>query len=311
MRIAFCWDWEPEYTQATTWQDGLAAALKELMARGHEVGVFTIGTPTTIVNQYFNIEVVADPVESIREFNPDVILHWADMTRPSAKPLLALNKPMALLFAGGEVLGDNVELFDHIFVESQVYEDKLKKKGYSVSRAFGTNTALFKPIPQQKKVFDVIFPGTFAEWKRHELFAYASVGLNALAVGYMYDSHESECWKVCLEQGVTVLPHTSHKVLHHLYAASKICVVTSKSEGGSQRTVLEAMSMDIPVIVTDSDKFDFAWKKVYETEPTVKSLREMINLALDSEAHTRDYVIQNWSEFTYADSIEAGLLKLV
>jgi len=309
-KLAFLWDWNPDYTQATVWEDGLAGAIKELINRGHEVKLFTTGSPNIIKNKYFDITVTDEVVKDIGEFNPDVILHWADMTRPHAQPLMALGKPMAICFAGGEPLGANVELFDHIFVESQVYRATYLRNGYKTSIAFGTNTALFKP-QQQTKMFDTIFPATFAAWKRHDLFAKASEGLKSLAVGYMYEKHETECWQVCLDNGVMVLPHVPHYVLPRLYSSSRVVVIPSKSEGGSQRTVLEAMAMNIPVIVTDSDKFDFAEGRVFKSEPNVEDLKLMIRMALDTECNTRDYILENWSEYTYADALEEGLRSIL
>lgn len=299
MNISLIWDWEPSYELARTWNDGLAAALRELQARGHQVTIFTCGK-YKVVN---DIVFTEDMVSAVKANSPDVILHWADMTRPNAKPLSELGIPMALCFAAGNVTGYNDGLFQHVFVESEVYKNRFEEIGVSVSTAFGTNTELFQPV-QQAKVFDTIYPGTFAEWKRHELYARATKGLKSLAVG---GQHEQPCWDVCIENDITVLPHVSAEALRYLYAASKVCVVTSSSADGSQRTVLEAMAMDMPVIITDSDKFDFATGKVFEAEPNPRELREMINLALDSEVNTRDYIVREWSEFTYADSLEKGL----
>jgi glycosyltransferase involved in cell wall biosynthesis len=306
MKINFLWDWPPDFDQTLNWKDGLAAAIKELINRGHDVIVYT-DTDYVIPHDYFTIY----PVKDFRE-DPDVILHWGDMTRPHAREHVNLNVPMALCFAGGEVIGDNVELFDHIFVESQVYLDKLQDKGYSASIAFGTNTELFTPIPEQAKQFDTIFPATFALWKRHELYAKATKGLRSLACGYIYHKHETECWKVCLENDVMVLPHVSSAVLRYLYAASRVCVIPSLSSGGSQRTVLEAMAMNLSLVVCDSDKFDYVeGQQVWCVEPRVEQLMEAIDEALVTDVSTRDYILENWSEKTYADSLEKGLKALL
>lgn len=313
MRITFLWDWEPNYYQALTWQDGLAAAVKELSTR-HTVQVMTTGQRNVIKNPMFDILVSDDVVSDVNEFNPDVILIWGDMTRPHAKKLKVFNIPMAICFAGGEVVTEQTPLFDHIFVESKVYKKKLEETGYdNVSIAFGTNTDLFKPVDKQPKIYDTIFPATFAGWKRHEVYARAVEGLTSLACGYMYDDHEQDCWGVCLARGVQVLPHVSAETLRYLYAASRVCVITSESAGGSQRTVLEAMAMNVPVIVTDSDKFDFARGFVFEAEPTPQSIRGYLDALLGPEhwISTRDYVVDKWSHLTYARSLEEGINKIV
>lgn len=312
MKIAFVWDWPPVMSQVTTWEDGLAAALKELKQRGHNLNVLMPGEDNIIKHDYFDIRVSSDLVKDIKYSEPDVILMWGDMTRPNAAPLRELNIPMALCFAGGDVLGENAYLFNHVFVESQVYKDTLEEAGIDVSIAFGANTDLFQPV-EQNKVFDAIFPATFAAWKRHSLYAHAMQGLKSLAVGYMYDDHEQECWEECLRMGVTILPHASARVLQRLYAASKVCVVTSMSSGGSQRTVLEAMAMNIPLVVTDSDKFDYLTDECFRVEPEAEAIRGTVKALLDGERtiNTRQHVLDNWSHITYADKLEEQLLKLV
>lgn len=320
LSIGFVWDWEPQNYQTFTWKDGLAAAMKELGER-HDVVMYT-DCQYPIQHDWFTFF----PIDLVKDGNHDVLLHWADMTRPHAVDHAMLGVPMALLFAGGELFGENIDLFDHIFVESQVYLDRLLDKGKSASIAFGANTNLFKPV-EQPKLFDTIFPATFAAWKRHELYARATKGLRSIACGYMYDTHEQECWEVCLDNGVAVLPHVSADALHRLYAASKVCVIPSQSDGGSQRTVLEAMAMGLPVIVTDSDKYSYGKDVRNGTAPIVEDLlirvapndidiRQAIDEVLANEVYdladlSRRYVLDNWSHITYANAIEAKLLELV
>lgn len=313
MRIAAIHDWSVNFQQELDWQDGLSAALHELEKRGHIIDRFVCSDTTAdIPNPLGNIFATPDMQVMVSSFKPDVILHWADMTRPSAKPLKELGIPMALCFAGGEVDSYNTYDFNHVFVESLIYKQKLDELGVPCSVAFGTNTDLFKPV-EQNKVFDTIFPGTFAAWKRHSLYAQAVQGLKALAVGYMYEDHEQECWQECLRMGVTILPHASAQVLHRLYAASKVCVIPSMSSGGSQRTVLEAMAMNLPLVVTDSDKFDYLTDESFRVEPEAEAIRGAVKALLDGDrtVNTRDYVLEKWSHRTYADKLEEELSKLL
>lgn len=320
MKIAFVWDWPPVQSQVVGWQDGLAAAVQELKRRGHEVWVMmpmqetNNGQSYVIHHPYFDILVTPDISNAIRMTKPDVVLMWGDATRPNAEPVSKLGIPMALCFAGGEPFGPTSRLFQHIFVESQYYLQRYTADGWNnVSIAFGCNTELFTPIPEQPKIFDTIFPATFAHWKRHGIYAEAVKGLKALAVGMIQSNDiDSGSWQDTRRKGTMILPHVTADVLHHLYAASKICVVTSSSAGGSQRTVLEAMSMNIPLIVTDSDKFDMAWGHCYEAEPTPESVRGHVMALLDGtpDCDTRGFVCSNWSHIQYADAIEKGLEKI-
>lgn len=306
MRIAFVHDWEPEYEQEVTWADGLAAALKVLSSR-HTVKAFcpTLKTPPSVIpNPYIHVHAVENVTAQVKAFAPDVILIWGDRSRPNMAPLSELGIPMYLLFSGGSTESGDFHLFEHIFVENECYRRALEARGFSVSIAFGANTDLFTPLPDQQKVFDVIFPATFALWKRHRLFAQAVEGLRSCAVGYMYDTHEKECWQDCEKAGSLVLPHVSAKALHRLLAASTVVAITSNNDGGSQRTVLEAMAMNIPVIVNNESQKNTEYP-VTHCNPDPRAFRHLIDNA--QPVDTRQWVLDNASHIIYANQIEAGI----
>ena len=312
MRVAFIHDWQPDFEQEYTWRDGLAAAIKILSER-HTLKFFTCGkTDFIIPHPYFPIHVSTDLLRDVSHFQPYVLIHWADCTRPNAERLASLGKPMALCFAGGATDSYTARFFDHFFVESEVYKERFIAAGKSVSTAFGTNTHLFQPI-KQAKIFDAIFPATFCEWKRHQLFAKATSTLKACAVGYIQPhGKESHCWTPCVDRGNLVLPHVSAEALHRLYAASKVCVIPSRSDGGSQRTVLEALAMNIPVVVCeDSDK---TTEYIRQSEglivpPDPVAIYQAICQSRDKTPNTRDYILKNWSEITYADAINSWITQ--
>ena len=310
-RLAVVHDWPVDYEQEYTWRDGLCAAIKELINRDHEIKFWVEGEKGKINHPYFPICVSNDIAKEVKEFNPDVILCWGDLTRPNAPKLHKLGIPMALCFAGGDTLQVNLPYFEHIFVESQVYFDRFTVQGKSVSVAFGTNTELFKPI-SQTKIFDVIFPATYCEWKRHKLFAQATEGLKTVTAGYKYYTHEQYCYELFNKSANLTLPHVSAETLNQLYTASKVCLITSTAQGGSQRTVLEAIACNIPVItMSDSDKTseylrDSGLGKIVEPDP--EAIREAINYYLANPViDSRNYILKKWSHLTYADNLEKGL----
>jgi len=324
MKIAFVHDWKPDLYQEITWKDGLAAAVKILHER-HEVKFFTLGDEDFVLpHSYFPIYVrkgsdnAESPslIEAVKEFNPDVILVWGDCTRPNARGLFYVNPKMALCFAGGDTTGPTAPYFSHFFVESEVYKIRFQMGGKSVSTAFGTNEKLFRPSELQNKIFDVIFPATFCDWKRHKLFTDAVVGRKAIVTGFMYQDHEVDCWKYPMANGVLTLPHSSAETLRELYAASHTCLITSRADGGSQRTVLEAMAMNLPVVVTqDSDKTSeyVIDAGLFEcvAEPTVESIQLSLNWALENQPKTRDYILSKWTSDHYASAIEEGIKKIL
>lgn len=313
MKIAFVWDWKNPWIQMLTWKDGLARAVKILSAK-HDVKVYSIGEGV-FQHDYFPIILKPTPeqlAEEVLREKPDVILVWGDFTRPTIPFLARPGIPMALCLAGGDHR-DHAYLFNLVFVESQVYFDQLKSEGFNVKRAFGTNTELYKPM-KQTKIWDACFPATFASWKRHKLFADA-LGKKGMTCGWMYPVRERDCWQYCQASGVTVLPHVSANVLAYLYNVSRTCVITSNAQGGSQRTVLEAMSCNIPVItMKDSDKtteFVRSAKEGEIVEPDVESIREAVEKWKDRPVNTRKWVLENFSEYVYAQKLEEGLLSLL
>lgn len=318
MRIAFVWDWENDLFQMATWRDGLAAAIR-ILSKRHDLKFFTCGkAPFVFPHDYFDIHVVPEGdamVAAVADHKPDVILMWGDATRPNAAPLKTLGLPMALCFAGGNPFGPTWHLFDHIFVESQSYLFRYQERGIKVSTAFGTNTELFTPVPDQQKQFDVIFPATYANWKRHHLLAAACKGMRVVTSGFMYQDHEQWCWQAGQKAGFLTLPHVSAETMRYLYAASKVCVIPSETVGGSQRTVLEAMAMNVPLVVmSDSDKTSEYVNDCGIGEsvlPVPEEIRAATYRALDQRPNTREYVMRKWSETCYADALEEGLVSIM
>lgn len=317
MRIAFLWDWQNDLHQMATWHDGLAAAVK-ILAKRHDLKFFTVGKLDFVFpHDYFDIHVRQEGdslVNAVKAFEPDVILIWGDATRPHAAPLKTLGKPMALCFAGGNPFGPTFHLFDHIFVESTSYLNQYLSGGFKVSTAFGTNTELFRPVPEQAKIFDVCFPATYCNWKRHNLFTDSVRGLRFVTSGFMYQDHETDCWKLPQDAGGLVLPHVSAETLKHIYASSKCCLITSHWTGGSQRTVLEAMAMNVPLVVmTDSDKTSEYVNECGEglvVNPDPREIRLAVNEMMGKTVNTREYIMKKWSEMHYADALEAGLKSI-
>ena len=162
MKLAFVWDWENPWFQMITWKDGLSKAI-QILSKEWDVKCYSIGKDTEFQHDFFPITLKPTPellAETILEGKPDAILVFGDFTRPTIPFLAGKGIPMACNLAGG-TFRKYVDAFDLIFVESKVYKDKLESEGYKVVQAFGTNTELFKPI-KQPKIFDAIFPATFA-----------------------------------------------------------------------------------------------------------------------------------------------------
>jgi len=318
MRIFFCHDWYPDVMQELTQKDGIAKAV-HLLSKRHEVFFATCTNEKqfTLPHEYFPIHFIT-PGEAmaaaVLDFNPDVILHWADCTREHGKSLAKLGIPMALCFAGGATDAENWYKFQHIFVENEEYRLKFEKQGVDCSIAFGTNTELFTPVDNAVRSIDAYFPATFCDWKRQDLFYKATRGLKTLCAGFMYPVSERYCWEEPMKAGVVVVPHISAEANRMLMAQSKCVLVTSKNVGGSQRTVLEALAMNTPVIVM-SDNFkcceylrDVGCED-WIVDPEPEKIRELV-LSI-TPRDTRSKIIGKWDAETYANNIESGIMKII
>lgn len=323
MRVALIWDWNNDQSQLLSWQDGLAAALEVLkkditldcytQVDGISDDGMTFRNPHVDFKAFPTWELMA---KAIQGQNYDAYLFFADLTRPALNEM-AGEKPTALCFTGGwadSSCADRISLF---FVESKPYLDKFRRDGRNVVQAFGTNTRLFRPLNRERKVWDAVFPATFAEWKRHALFAEA-LGEKGAAFGFFQD-HEPWCYDDCLKSGVFTLPHVPAYLIPFFYDAAHTCVITSNAAGGSQRTVLEAMACNIPVIIMkDSDKTSEYIEEAGPNagkivEPTVEAIREaVLEFKVSSAEPTgRAYIKSKWSEVHYANEILEGLKSIV
>jgi len=182
----------------------------------------------------------------------DFVLVWGALGSEQVTAVKDWPFLKGICIAGGPIDHPDIHKFDVVFVETRWHQKQFKRIGVNARLAFGTNTQLFKPIPEQHKIWEAIYPAAFATWKRHYLFAqkYKERGL---CVGYVQpDNWEHECVDICYENGCTVLPQVTPEVLVYLYNASKKVYISSNSMGGGERAVLEGLACGCEVEV-DSD----------------------------------------------------------
>ena len=314
MRLAIINDWFSDKFAVFTNRDGFLRSMQVLRdTYGWETKFFKKGDPGLFKHPYVDVEFSSNPGQAAVDWKPDAILYFADLTRPVIGELKDVKIPKAICFSGGP-RRDFEKDVDLIFVESKSYLEDFKSRGLNAVQAFGTNTELFKPYTQPK-VFDAIFPATFAGWKRHNLFAEA-MGPRGLACGW-WQPHEPETVDVCFKNGTAVLHHQNAESICLLLNMSKTCVVTSANNGGSQRTVLEAMACNIPVIATiDSDKTTEYIKACGVgniVDPNPSSIREAVDgwVKNPHEINTRQWILDNYSEYIYAKKIKEGIESIL
>ena len=304
-------DWKSDKQAHYLKKDGFLKALHILREKeGWDTIFIKQSSPGYFDHEYVQFKYVEDVKEGILAEKPDCILFFGDLSRPILKEFEDSKIPIAVALTGG-TFKDYAHVPDIMFVESQVYVDMFKGDVKKVVKAFGTNTTVFKPT-KQPKIWDAVFPATFASWKRHNLFAEA-MGKNGLACGW-FQPNEPLCWQVCQEKGTAILHHQNAESVSLLYNMSKTCLITSNAQGGSQRTVLEAMACNIPVIVmSDSDKTTEYVKECGQgsiVEPDAVKMREVVWDAFGETPTTRDWIMENYSEEIYANQLKEGILSI-
>ncbi len=315
MKVAVINDWfDPK--SAVFWnKDGFLKMLHVLRERDKWEIIFFKKSDRSFEwkHDYVDLRFSQDPVKNLLEWNPDVILGFSDFSRPYLKEIQG-KKPIALCYTGGTFTD-----FKHVpnitFVESKSYLPWMSQIGVKAVQAFGTNTEIFKPI-KQPKVFKAFFPATFALWKRHEIFAEA-MGKDGLVCGW-WQPNEPQCHEVCFKYGCAVLHHQMPESIVHLYNMSHTVLLTSSAQGGSQRSVLEAMACGIPpIVMSDSDKNreyveEAGFGAIVEPDPN--RIREVVD---DMIAKPHDpqkgiaYISSKYTEYHYADKVKEEILKLL
>jgi len=312
MRLAVCNDWFDKKSAVYFNKDGILKMLDVLRKRdGWEIKFFKKHDRTfEWEHDYVDLSFSPDPVKQLLEWNPDAILGFSDFSRPYLKEIEG-KKPIALCYTGGRFT-NHKDVPDIVFVESKSYVDWMKPMGINVVQAFGTNTELFKPMPNPK-VFDAFFPATGASWKRQWLFAEAMKDKGLIA-GW-WQPHEPECLEVCYKNNTAVLHHQMPESINYLYSMAHTVLVTSQDNGGSQRTVLEAMACNVPVIaMADSTMTTEYLRECGQgeiVEPNVPDIRKAVERLKDTKVTTRDWILENYSEYIYADKVRDGILSIM
>ena len=281
MKIAFCWPWNLAKWAFPLVHDGLKAAM-DLVAKEYQVDWF-FGEDDPPVGVY------------------DWIFVWGVSSVPINFRLDKYKCKKGLFCAGHADDIVNLKKFNVVFVESPLIFDQLKPHCNKCVLAFGTDTDFFKPMDFPKHI-DALYPATFSAWKRQQLFGLA-VRERGLAFGVMQPDGK-EYYATCLENGTATLAGLMPTCLMPvMYNVSRSVIITSWH--GSERTALEAMACNIPLVVTEDNQLtcSLLHKDCIKTDPHPSNIREAFLKAIKLNVNTRDYILKNYSHKIYADKI--------
>lgn len=275
MIINFLWYWNRAAEIAPDWRDGLRAALEEIV-KSHQVNVL-LG----------EIEPLDDA---------DFLLFWGDSNCPFFDKLDNYKCKKGIILTTDPVNWDNLRKLDVVYCESQPIYDAVRANGLRAIKAFGTDTNFYDPAKSPRTFQDIpyFYPATFSPWKRQSQIAY--LGKDLLCVGTIQPDGNHEL-DTCTEYGVRVEEgYFPPEAIREYYSRASHVIIPAIH--GSERTCLEAMSMNILPRVTQENRRTYSY------------LQEFFNWVFKIEnlgKWTRDFVLERYSTEIYANQLLKGM----
>ncbi|MFX0198406.1 MAG: glycosyltransferase [Candidatus Hodarchaeota archaeon] len=290
LNIAVVWYFDKAKWVEPYWRDGHRAAF-DILKKKHNVD-FLLGTDFKLEDNYDFI-LLWDSSNS--EFIPQ-------LREYKAKKGLCLTTDLGINM-------ENLHHFDVIFPEAEPVYQMIRNSGFRAIKAFGADTNFYtNEDTQVTKYFPAFYPATFSPWKRQDLYAEA-VRDNGMALGTIQPDGLFY-YRKCIEYGVrTIVGYVPAETVRDFYRMSKVVVVPSWE--GSGRTVLEAMAMDIPVIVTKDNHKAASYMReagVGEiVDPTPEALQKAFWKVMNKKVKTRDFILKNYSGEVFAEQLLKGI----
>lgn len=270
MKISFVWYFPLASKILNRWRDGLKAAM-EIIGKKHKV------------DWYFDGDVP-------KKDEYDFILLWDASHSPFfdyIERYPKARKGICLTTTPAKI--HNLHKLDVIFVESQPVYEFCRMHGLRTIRAFGTDTDYFKPDTTIEKDIEYFYPATFSPWKQQDKISHLGKKLWLVGImqpdGYPY-------YEACKDAGVNInLGFCPAGTIKNYYDRAKKVIIPAIH--GSERTVLEAMSMNIlPEIVEPKNERALSYLKEYKA----------------SKCKTpREFILKNYSHRKYAKQLLKGI----
>ena len=268
MKIAVIWYFDKASQVFDNWRDGLRSAI-DILGEKHKV------------NWYLD-KSLPDPEDKY-----DFYLVWDDSNTEATK-YLPKDAKKGLCLTTDPTDFQNLRNFDVIYCESDPVYDQVRREGIRAIKAFGTDTDFFKPTDKEKDI-EYFYPATFSPWKKQGDISYLKDKL--YCVGTMQPDGLYE-YQACASAGVTIkIGYVPVEEIKKLYDRTEKMIIPAIH--GSERTVLEAMSMNILPEVTN---------------PKNVRTRSYIEEFKKSDCVTpREFVVKYYSHKKYAEDLERGM----
>jgi hypothetical protein len=272
MRIAFIWDWPRASEIFPNWRDGLRAAL-ELIEKDHQVDWYLDGQYPYTGYQY------------------DFILLWGDSTLPFFHQIEKYDCRKGICLSTMPTDFNNLRKLEVVYAESTPVYEAVRREGIRCIKAFGTDTEFFKPNTKVVKDIPYFYPATFSPWKKQSDIAY--LGDQLLCLGTIQPDGTAEYEAVKAAGCKVKVGYFSPTTVRNYYTRAQNVIIPAVH--GSERTVLESMSMNILPLVTNSDNT--------KTRSYLEEFTKEVPY-LDP----RDFIEKYYSAPVYAKALVKGML---
>lgn len=277
MKIAFAWPYDKASEILPNWRDGLRAAI-EIIEKDHQVDWYLDKKLPDLDN--YDFVLVWDDSNSVL----GKYIQEYKLSNPNLRAGLCLTTDPANI--------DNLRYFDVVYCESDIILEEVKKHGIRAIKAFGTDSNFFAPSAQEKTL-EYFYPATFSPWKRQEDIAYLGSRLTCLGT---IQPDGTKQYEACAKNNVDLqVGYFPAETIRDLYLLAKRVIIPAIH--GSERTTLEAMSMNIPIETTA------------HTNMKVKLLLNEFSAAkLNKEVETsREFILKYYSCEKYAEALMKGM----
>lgn len=274
MKISTIWHFNQAKLIWPYFRDGLRSAL-EIISEDHEVEwVLEDGSP---------------------RLDSDFLLFWDDSNSTYVQRFLDYKCRKGLILTTDLGLNiENLHNYDVVFSETKFIADKVRSHGIRSIKAFGTDDSFFNPYysnrTPQKIRWNAFYPATFSKWKRQDVFS-----KKHRQRGLLLGTIQPDGWDILKEcvgnRTQVMIGYFPVDYIRELYLMSEMVDITGYE--GSGRTVLEAMSMDLPVEVSLDN---------YKCRSYIRELKA-------SGLTPRKFILKEYSAKCYADNLMKGIAE--
>lgn len=268
MKLAFIWEWGQAKEIYPNWRDGLRAAM-EIIGKEHEVDWYLDEAPK---GEY------------------DWIITWCDSNSNFSKFHTKYDARRAICLTTHPTNYHNLKGFDVVFCETEIIYNECRMYGVHAKRAFGTDDNFYKPMGKIQDI-DYFYPATFSPWKKQSDIAH--LGNKLWCVGTIQPDGQAE-YDACVNNAVnTEVGYFPPGHIRDYYSRAKNVIIPAIH--GSERTVLESMSMNIiPQVMNPQNKRAASYIKEFQNSGTMMP---------------RAFIQERYSAKKYADDILKGLYE--